>query len=218
MDLDYSLPHLLVLLGALQGLIFAVILFSKAKHKADYFLGLFILTLAYNGFETFSAFSGLSGHFYFFDYFSFTVVFLSGPALYFYIRSVLFPQEKRKKSTFIKHMVPFAVLLVLNLSLFTIVTLVKAGLVISNWDIVSVYNTLWLIAEPLSMLAFVFYMALSVRLYIQTSNDHVATAIASKKGITRSWVKVILITMSAFTLIWGVVYVFQGLFSTLGIN
>ena len=218
MDLDYSLPHLLVLLGAIQGLIFAMILCLKAKHKADYFLGLFVLTLVYNGFETFSAFSGLSGYFHFFDYFSFTVIFLSGPGLYFYIRSVLLPQEKLQKSAVMKHMVPFATMLLLNLALFTIVTLINAGSISISWDISKVYIMLGRIAEPLSILAFIFYLILSIRLYIKTSKKQGQAGPVSKKGAVKPWIKAVLITVSVFAFIWSTVFLFPAIFSTLGIN
>ena len=81
MELDYSLPNLLILLGAIQGFIFSSILLIKKKHKANLFLAIFMLTLSYNAFETFSAVSGLGDHIVFFDLFSYTAIFLLGLSL-----------------------------------------------------------------------------------------------------------------------------------------
>lgn len=53
-ELDLHWINLLILFGALQGLIAGIILLFNRKHPGARFLSAFVLVLAYNGFETFN--------------------------------------------------------------------------------------------------------------------------------------------------------------------
>jgi hypothetical protein len=54
MELDLHWINLLILFGALQGLIAGIILLFNRKHPGARFLSAFVPVLAYNGFETFN--------------------------------------------------------------------------------------------------------------------------------------------------------------------
>ena len=74
MELNFSVANLLILFGAIQGLIFSLILISNRKHPG----ALQMFALAYNGFETFHWRSGLSDHHFTFDLFPFVTIFCIG--------------------------------------------------------------------------------------------------------------------------------------------
>jgi AraC-like DNA-binding protein len=86
--------NILVLLGAIQGLILGLILlFSKNKPKAQTWLGFFILTLAYTGFETYAwTQSGLPNA-PFHNLLRFMPLYISATCLYLYVRVSLFPEN-----------------------------------------------------------------------------------------------------------------------------
>ncbi len=51
MSLNFAWINLLILFGALQALVFAVILLFQRKHPGVTFFSAFIFVFAYNGFE-----------------------------------------------------------------------------------------------------------------------------------------------------------------------
>ena len=59
MNLDSHWINLVILFGAVHGLVFGLILLFNRKHPGAPFLGLFIFVLAYNGFETLNWSAGL---------------------------------------------------------------------------------------------------------------------------------------------------------------
>ena len=93
MELDYHWINLLVLFGALQGLLFSLILLFNKKHPGAKFLSIFMLVLAYNGFETFNWSAGLDHYIFFFDLFPFVLIYAIGPSLYLYVTTLLYPEK-----------------------------------------------------------------------------------------------------------------------------
>jgi AraC-like DNA-binding protein len=92
MNADLSLVNILILFGALQGLIFGLILLFNRKHPGAVFLSVFMLTLAYNSFETFNWSSGLNS--FLTELYPFVFIYLLGPSLYLYLLSLMYPERK----------------------------------------------------------------------------------------------------------------------------
>src|SRR5688572_2153504 len=88
MNLDLSLINILILFGAIQGLIFSVLLFTSKRHPGAFYLALVMLALVYNGLETFNWSSGLENHIIFFDFYPFVTIFLIGPGFYGYFQAL----------------------------------------------------------------------------------------------------------------------------------
>jgi hypothetical protein len=82
---------IIILFGALQGLILSLVLFfSRPDDRTpgnNNFLAILLLILVYNGVETFSWSSGQEDFNYFFNLFSNVFIFGLGPCLYLYIKS-----------------------------------------------------------------------------------------------------------------------------------
>lgn len=207
MQLDYSLPNLLILLGALQGVIFAFVLFFKKKHKAHLFLGIFMLTLSYNGFEAFAAVSGLGDQIVFFDLFSFTVIFLLGPSFYFYIRSILFPEKVIPKKTLGSHYALPLFQLTVNLFLISAYLLNSTQIIDLNWNFMRLYGLFDTYGEPLSIITFSVYTLMAFKLFKQVKGAQKQLLYPNTlKSSVLHWTKVLVVTMSIFSVVWILVF------------
>ncbi|WP_194776227.1 helix-turn-helix domain-containing protein [Pararhodonellum marinum] len=89
MQLDLHWVNILILFGAIQGLVFIGILLLHKKHPGRIFLALVMTALVYNALETFNWSTGLNKYAMFFDFFPFVTIFLIGPGFYFYFKSLL---------------------------------------------------------------------------------------------------------------------------------
>src|SRR5689334_15158280 len=103
MQLNITWINTLILFGALQGLIFTVILLFNKTHPGVKFLSMFMLVLVYNGFETLNWSAGLDKYIIFFDLFSFILIFALGPSLYLYIHTLLYPETKISGKQILAH-------------------------------------------------------------------------------------------------------------------
>jgi AraC-like DNA-binding protein len=88
-----NLINFIILFGAVQGLALGIFIFATRKNEAKgkYFLAIFSLILAYNGFETYNWSAGWQ--FFFFAIYTFTPIFALGPSLFFYIQSIVQPDS-----------------------------------------------------------------------------------------------------------------------------
>ena len=124
MDLEFNWINILILFGALHGLIFGVILLFNKKHPGAKFLAAFMFILSYNGFETFNWSSGLDS--FVFDLFSFVWIYGFGSSLYLYVRALLKPDQPlsiRKALIYYSPMIFQFAMKVLILSLYIYVLL-----------------------------------------------------------------------------------------------
>lgn len=207
MDLDFSLPNLLLLLGALQGSIFSIILLIRKKHQAQFFLSIFILTLSYNAFESFATLSNLTDNVAFFDLFAFTTIFLLGPSFYLYLKTILFPDQKISHAQIIKHGSLFLFQVSVNLCLLLSYLLDSFQILNLNWEFSQIYGFFDLYSEPLSIIAFAGYLYLTYRLIkrVKTSPEKLIYPKAVKKTVLE-WSKVLIITLTIFLTLWIVTY------------
>ncbi|OEJ99815.1 helix-turn-helix domain-containing protein [Roseivirga misakiensis] len=218
MELDYSLTNVLILLGGIQGLIFSLILLSKRKRQAQLFLGIFILAITYNAFETFTALSGLSKSILFFDFFSYTVVFLTGPSLYFYIQSILFPEKIIARSVILKHLILPIFQGAINVILLSIYLLAISQVISFEVDLIGLYQIFDTYSQPLSILVFATYLGMSIKLYVKSSAEEgeLISSSANQKT-TLKFTKILLIILSGLAVLWIVAWTLAS-YSTINVQ
>ena len=107
MNLDLNLINILILFGAIQGLIFSVLLFSSKRHPGSFYLSLVMIAMVYNGLETFNWSSGLENYFTFFDFYPFVTIFLIGPAFYLYFQALFGMEREISKTKKVFFFAPF---------------------------------------------------------------------------------------------------------------
>ncbi|MEM9297398.1 MAG: helix-turn-helix domain-containing protein [Bacteroidota bacterium] len=199
MDLEFNWINILILFGALHGLIFVVILLFNKKHPGAKFLAAFMFILSYNGFETFNWSSGLDS--FVFDLFSFVWIYGFGPSLYLYVRALLKPDQPlsiRKALIYYSPMIFQFAMKVLILSLYIYVLLNE------NQDLSSELLTYLFMfyswySEPISVVVFLLYLGWSIRLFLNIKNEHIANP---SQQIVNTWLKALLICMTVFGLLW----------------
>ncbi|MBY0434612.1 MAG: helix-turn-helix transcriptional regulator [Cyclobacteriaceae bacterium] len=201
MNLDLQLINLLIGLGALQGLIFGLILLFNRKHPGAVFLSIFMLTLAYNSFETFNWSSGLN--LFVTDLFPFVSIYLLGPSLFLYLSSLQYPERKiSTRYIFLIYALPIGQLFMRMLAV--------------------VYHVLWMndyiqtelhpdyfnkiyfsYSEPLSVLVFIGFFVASVS-YHRKQKLARPNRLLSKENQEKviRWTKSLLIAMGILTILW----------------
>ena len=162
MNLHFHWINLLILFGALQGLLFSAILFFNKTHPGAKFLSAFIFTLAYNGFETFNWSSGLDQYYLFFDMFGFVVIYALGPSLYLYVSSLLNPTKKFSKKTIAAHygLVFFQFISRIAIIVYHILWINKK--IKSDVSSNDLMNIVWFGAEPISVILFIAYLVATI--------------------------------------------------------
>lgn len=201
MNLNFHWINILILFGALQGLIFFFILLFNKKHPGARFLAALMFVLAYNGFETFNWSSGLQ--FIFFDIFGFTVIFGAGPSLYLYVTSLLNPTRVLTKTTIAAHygLVIFHISSRIVILAYHILWINK--IVESDITPGSILDMLLWNVEPLSVLVFLIYLVASIQAF-RKSGKTPAIKMISKEGqqTLYRWIKALLIGMTIFAVAW----------------
>ncbi len=188
--------NLLILLGAVQGLILGcLLLLSRTdKRSGRYFLGSFMLILVYNGFETLNWSAGWNHGF--FSYYVFTLIFGIGPSLYLYVRSVTRP-ESIVVSAVWKHYLPvfvqFIVRTALTLHLFWGGNKPLTSK-LENWH--------GIISEPLSCLLTCVYVGFAWREFWRFHCNGIVQPREEKALVVR-WLRVFLIGMVVLVVFWA---------------
>ena len=203
MDLDFNWINLLILFGALQGLLFGIILLFNKKHPGARFLGVFMLVLAYNGFETFNWSAELGKYFLFFDLFPFVMIYAIGPSLYFYIHSLFFPDKRPSWKSILLHYAPVAFQ-------FAFRTVIVASYILLVNNITSdkerhqaLLDLYYFYAEPVSVIVFGIYLYLSFRVFVKVRTNHQILSIPKEtEQEIRKWVKALLIAMTIMGIAW----------------
>jgi AraC-like DNA-binding protein len=202
MELNLHWINLLILFGALQGLIFGIILLFNRKHPGARFLAFFMFVLAYNGFETFNWSSGLERYTFVLNIFPFVLIYGLGPSLYLYVKSLLHPDKKpSRKVVFLNYspvLFQFCVRTIEIAYHILWVNNIYRG-PITNKDFEAAY---WSYSEPMSVLVFVIYFSLTVRAYWKSGN--LPIPFASKEGQTtvRRWIRALLGCSLLLTIAW----------------
>lgn len=209
MDLDLGIINLLILFGAIHGLIFSIILFLEKRHPGAKHLGMFMLVLAYNGFETFGWSSGMSDYTLAFDIFPYVLIYALGPSLYCYMATLLEPEKKWRARDLLTQYAPFlfqlVVISILWLSyLFVLINESQTARQI----IESIYPLFHIYSEPLSVAVFIFYLVKSVKLYLKREGDHLISLVSKKKKeVLFGWAFTLLIFMIVLALWWAAIVI-----------
>ncbi len=207
MELDFTWINLLILFGALQGLIFGVILLLNKRHPGAKYLGVLMLVLAYNGFETVGWSAGLENYTFIFDLFTFVWIFGLGPSLYLYVHSLLKPTVPISKNDVIIAYSPVAFqfsvrAIILFIYIFALTDEQGAGWMAVAADLFSYYH---LYSEPLSVIVFLFYLYLSINLYLEAKNEKVLQSGRKNKTAILKWLRVLLVCLVALGAFWPLV-------------
>ena len=202
MQLNFSIINLVILLGAIQGLIFSMIVAFNRDHPGAKFLSLLMLAFAYNGFETFNWSSGLSDHYLFFDLFPFIIIFSIGPSLYLYVRALLSPAAVVSSKDVLRH---YAI--VIFQFAFRLGTLAFHFLWTNNWIETSITpgeaDQLFVsVSEPLSVIFFIGYLIATFVYYQKKKKDDTLAKSKSDRKIVYPWITALLLCMTVLAVAW----------------
>lgn len=203
MKLDYSPINLLILFGALQGFISMVLAFSNRRHPGAFYLGLVMVSLVYNGLETFNWSSGLEEHILLFDFYPFVTIFLIGPSFYLYFQTLYYKETYVSTIKKTAYFAPF-LFQFLFLTLGWIATLLTLmGIIDLRAPLEKAMNFYLNYSEPWSLLVFLGYTVFSLRLYFKAKEEKVL----DKKAVLRtkqinSWVKSLLVFQVILAILW----------------
>lgn len=205
MELEFNAFNLLVLFGAVQGLILGCLLFFQRgnQRKSARFLGMFMLILAYNGFETFNWSAGLNYEIPF-GFFPFVLIFGIGPSLYLYVYALTHPQKHLPGSIY-WHYAPVAIQFFVRAGIFVYYALWMNniewfGITPSDLD-----NWYGRVSEPLSVVAFWVYLLLAIRMFRNFSRADSASHPAlsgQEKKLVAKWLKFFLLAILVLGVMW----------------
>lgn len=203
MKLDFNWINLLILFGALQGLIFSIILLFNRKHPGVRFLSVFMLVLAYNGIETFNWSSGLSNYHVFFEICVFILIFAIGPSLYLYVTALLHPDQKISRKRILSHYAIVIVQFVIRTGLIVYYILWNAKVIHSDITPLDLEDHVYrLYSEPLSVMVFLFYLGLSIRAFRKADITNQKSISKEGQSVLRQWIKALLFCMTVLGVFW----------------
>ncbi|RAW02869.1 helix-turn-helix transcriptional regulator [Pseudochryseolinea flava] len=204
MQLNFTWINLLILFGALQALIFTIVLLFQKRHPGHKFLAAFVFAFAYNGFETFNWSSGLDQHFLFFDMFGFIVIYLIGPSLYLYVCKLVDAEIYfSRKQIFLHYSIPlFQFVSRLGIIAYHILWINK--IIISDVTSMQLVNIVWFYAEPLSVIVFVSYYVVTILKFKKYKQNHAAKLNTKEKQITSNWIMSLMISMGILAVAWPI--------------
>ncbi len=203
MDLDFSWINLLILFGALQGLIFGIILLTNKKHPGAGFLSVFMFALAYNGLETFNWSSKLGLYIFFFDLFPFVMIYTLGPSLYLYIQSLLDPERPLSMKEVLVWYAPPLFQFTFRMVIISLYLLIIYDILPNNGLLDGLDGLYYSYAELLSVVTFFVYLYLSFRLYRNAGAHRPVSYISREagKGIHK-WIRALLLCMMVMAIAW----------------
>ena len=207
MELDFTWINLLILFGALQGLIFAIILLVNKEHPGAKFLGILMLVLSYNGFETVGRSAGLGEYTIIFDLFTFVWIFGLGPSIYLYTHSLLRPEIPISKKEVALAYSPVFFQLVVRGSIFSMYIFALLSENGAEWielsaDLFSFYH---LYRDPLSVLVFIFYLYLAIQLFRRTKKEKAGYLGSKNERAIHKWLRILLIFFVIMGALWPLV-------------
>lgn len=203
MQLHYHWINLLILFGALQGLLFCMVLLFNKKHPGAKFLSIFMLTFAYNGFETFNWSAGLDHYILLFDFFPYVLIYAVGPSLYLYVTTLLHPDKPLSKYKILLHYIPVLFQFLFRTSTIVYIILWQKHLYQGPVSPAAIENFYWLYSEPLSAVAFIVYLIATIYAFRKEQPTDTIRLI-SKEGqqSIRGWIKALLTCMVALGIFW----------------
>ncbi|MXV14788.1 helix-turn-helix domain-containing protein [Hufsiella ginkgonis] len=216
MQLSFNWINLLILFGALQGLIFGIILLFNRQHPGARYLALFLFVLSYNGFETFNWSSGLDRYWIFFDLFSYILIYAIGPSLYLYVRAVTRPGELPIRHTR-RHYLPVMIQFVTRCFIIVYHLLWINKLINTRLDSGLLAGWYDYYAEPLSALWYLAYLLPAIRLF-RGRNSEVLSRTYSKESrkALDNWLKNLLTGCVLVGIAWPITLIVPYFFNIPG--
>ena len=214
MELHFHWINLLILFGAIQGLIFGIVLLFNKKHPGAGFLATFMFILSYNGFETFNWSSGLDQHFLFFDIFPFITIYGIGPSIYFYITSLLYPERIFSWKKILPHFGLAILQFTARIGILVYHVLWINKIIDSDVHPGVIMDWTLLFAEPLSVILFLPYLVASVYQFRKFRSTQNIKAI-SKEGqqTVYKWIRALLVCLIVLGIAWPVTVLVPYIFS-----
>lgn len=201
MQLDFHWINILILFGAIQGMVFSGVLLSHKKHPGRLYLALVLIAMVYNALETFNWSAGLDRYTNFFDFFPYVAIFLIGPGFYLYFKSLLIPDFVAGRKEILLLFSPFLFQLVFatinGIGYFAYFQLAWKDIAVPLTWMFGFYDTY---SEIWSLLVFLFFTLLAgsfVRKYIPG-----VKADSLQNEIFR-WVKSLLVFQIIFAFGWS---------------
>ncbi len=202
---------MILLFFSLVAIVLSLALFVKARqnYKGNYYLAVFFFISALWGLVNYGVFFSRSSVFAVLMTGHLTpILFLSGPALYLYIRSVLFDDFKLKKSDLF-HLIPFFLILLSLIPYYAnlpetkieIVNKIRLTKNLVSDNYFEVWP--WTISMLLRPLYYIFYILLSSKL-IQNYESYVKTKKANRESYYKYFTIWINFLMAALSMIAGV--------------
>jgi AraC-like DNA-binding protein len=203
MKLDFHWVNLLILFGAVQGLIFGILLLFNKKHPGAKFLSVFMFVLAYNGLETFNWSGGLMHYIVFFELFPFVIIFGLGPSLYLYVRSLLQPDTRIPPKIVLWHFSLVFAQFTLRLVVIAFYIMWNVQFVQTKVTPTQLEDIYFRYAEPLSVVVFSLYLALTFKEF-RNNRYQLPTKLISKEGqsVVHQWIRALLYCMLAVAVLW----------------
>lgn len=196
MDIQLNWFNSIVLFGAIQGLIFSVIVVLKKKHPGAKFLGGFFLILAYNGFETFSSNAGLALHIRLFDLLTFVPVFALGPFFYLYMETLLTPEVSFSSRNTAAHFVLPCFQLFMQLGIFLFHILSINGIINVELTAGQLYRGYMAYSEPLSCMVFLAYLISAFKVFRRFKEKE------RTENVKIRWAFFLLLLVSILSVLW----------------
>lgn len=203
MNLSLSWINIIILFGAVNATLFAIVLFFNRRHPGARFLAGLMLVLAYNGFETLNWSAGFYRYILFFDLFPFILIFAAGPSIYLYISSILDPSRRFRRAEILNHYGIVIFQFAVRGSIVVQYYLWRGGLLeknaVTDW-MAAIYTAY---SEPLSVLVYLGYLAATLRLYARTVRGQFIPAMTRPiQRHTRRWLNTTMIFLIALGVIW----------------
>jgi AraC-like DNA-binding protein len=203
MNLSFTWINILILFGAVNALLFCLILFFQKKHPGSKFLAAFVFVLAYNGFETFNWSSGLDQHYVFFDLFSFIFIYAIGPSLYLYVMSLLYPEQDITVRSILSHYAVCIFQLVCRIGILVYHFLWINKMVESEVTSLDLMNMVWFYAEPLSVVLFLTYLGYTWYQFRKfKSSRHIRSISKEGQNLVFTWIHSLLICLAFLAVAW----------------
>jgi len=202
MNPDFQWINLIILFGAVHGLIFGCIVLFNRKHPGAPFLGLFMFVLAYNGFETLNWSAGLDQYIIFFDLFPFIVIFAAGPSLYLYVTQLLHPARTLSSKEILAHYSIAGFQLIFRSVIVILYFLWRDGIIQDKSVPELLLATYSSYSEPLSVIVFLAYLGAILLEFRKFKRSHHQSGLRLVKRPMLRWLNALLLCMVILGLIW----------------
>ena len=214
-----NIYSLILLIGAFQGVFFAVLLFFKNRQRRsiNQHLSFLIASFGLSLFHLFLIESGYIHQLKFLVGIAIPLDVIAGPALYCYIRAITRPDLNNLNSVLFRNYAVFLLSIVITIPYFQLdfeskLRLIEGGFAIKAWPD-NLHTNLYMLMG-LSALSFTVYLFLSARMLIQ-HKKRIRNFFSYREKVTLSWLTNLLIGAGLF---WGVAFAYFAVLDNIEIS